>query len=335
MQDVQHQHADAPPIRTNPHGRDWTVIITVGMVASSTVIASFTALAGLGALAGWTKIFDVFGAELPMSWLVPLSVDAYGVGAARISTNKARYSAEVRQHAFWHALAAVLVSVLGNAVYHLIEAKVIVLGTSAWVLIVAVSVIPPIALGGLVHLLGMIGRTDVPGDVPAEVRPTAAVPAAVPTVLLPSGVAPAPSALNDHDVWAELSRDLHLPADEPGPYPAGYAPAPSVPADEQPHLGAGPEWSAAVPDRSGSVVATGQQQVIPVLVDVPEPREVFLKAVQTFAPGGELAEVPPIQTIKRELSCGQPRAQEVKAYLTKLATREAPAPARTRHQVSA
>ncbi|MGC5009724.1 hypothetical protein ACLQ2R_03060 [Streptosporangium sp. DT93] len=351
MQEVQHGARTAPPIRTTPYRRDWTVIITVGMVASSTVIASFTALAGLGLLAGWTKVFDVAGTDVPMSWLVPLSVDAYGVGAARISTNKDRYSAEVRRHAFWHALAAVAVSIVGNAIYHLLAAKVIVLGTHAWVLIVAVSVIPPIALGGLVHLLGMIGRTDVPGPVPAEVRAPDVVPedapaevrqapavlAPAPTVLLPSGVAPVPAALDVDALWRELCEDLAPPVAEPGPYPPGYAPAPPAPDDAPPYLGAAPEWTAAVPDvpdRSADRVPADPKEPDTLPLDVPEPRDLYLRAVKTFAPGGELAEVPPIQTIKKTLGCGQPRAQGVQAYLTDLVEKPRGA-ARTRSEVEA
>lgn len=138
--------------------RDWTVIGCVLLVALATVTASFTAQSGLGELAGWTTVFHVFGVEVAMSWLLPITVDAYGIAATRIATDKARYSAEVRRHAFGHALAAVVVSVLGNAMFHLIEAEVIVLGGAAWVLVVAVSVVPPIALGGLAHLLGVAAR---------------------------------------------------------------------------------------------------------------------------------------------------------------------------------
>ncbi|MBF8187296.1 hypothetical protein ITP53_16465 [Nonomuraea sp. K274] len=160
--------------------RDWVLIVAVVLVAASTVIASFTAQSGLGELAGWTAAVNVFGVELRLSWLLPLTVDAYGVGATRIATNKRAYSAEVRRQAFGHALAAVAVSVVANAVFHLIEADVIVLGDTAWVLVVAVSIVPPVALGGLAHLLSVAARDEVeavavPASATAEVETVTAV----------------------------------------------------------------------------------------------------------------------------------------------------------------
>jgi hypothetical protein len=142
--------------------RDWVLIVAVVLVAASTVIASFTAQSGLGELAGWHAVVTVAeGVDLRLSWLLPLTVDAYGVAATRIATNKRRYSAEVRQQAFRHALAAVAVSVVANAVFHLLEAHVIELGGYAWVLVVAVSIVPPVALGGLAHVLSVAARDEV------------------------------------------------------------------------------------------------------------------------------------------------------------------------------
>jgi hypothetical protein len=142
--------------------RDWVLIVAVVLVAASTVIASFTAQSGLGELAGWHAVVTVAeSVDLRLSWLLPLTVDAYGVAATRIATNKRRYTAEVRQQAFRHALAAVAVSVVANAVFHLLEAHVIELGGYAWVLVVAVSIVPPVALGGLAHVLSVAARDEV------------------------------------------------------------------------------------------------------------------------------------------------------------------------------
>lgn len=142
--------------------RDWVLIVAVVLVAASTVIASFTAQSGLGEHAGWLAYVTLFHTvDLHLSWLLPLTVDAYGVAATRIATNKLRYSPEVRQQAFRHALAAVAVSVVANAVFHLLEAHVIVLGGYAWVLVVAVSIVPPVALGGLAHVLSVAARDEV------------------------------------------------------------------------------------------------------------------------------------------------------------------------------
>ncbi|MEU4225998.1 DUF2637 domain-containing protein [Nonomuraea sp. NPDC026600] len=148
--------------------RDWWTIGGVGVVAAAAVIASFTAQAGLGRLAGWDASLHLPGGiEISLSWLLPLCVDAYGAVATRITVN-AKYSAETRRHALIHAVGAVVVSVIGNAIYHALEAGVLHLGNSRWVLVVAVSMVPPVALGALAHLMALCARDDAhPAPAPA------------------------------------------------------------------------------------------------------------------------------------------------------------------------
>ncbi|WP_214322110.1 hypothetical protein [Nonomuraea sediminis] len=282
--------------------RDWILIVTVLAVATSTVIASFTAQSGLGELAGWRAFVTVFDtADLHLSWLLPLTVDAYGVGATRIATNKARYSAEVRKQAFGHALAAVAVSVLANAVYHLIEAHVIVLGSSAWVLVVAVSIVPPVALGGLAHLLSVAARDEIEPVavvVPAVPEPVVA-PVAVeaervaetplPTVAEPVTVAAAaeiPPAVPDpiHDVPPQVNG--HDLTGESGPTLAPVEPVFSH--QEQPGT------ESEQDDPLGPVALS---RYLPDLV------------------GGEL---PTVRTIKDEMSVGTDRARRLQTYLGQL-----------------
>jgi hypothetical protein len=261
--------------------RDWTVIGCVLLVALATVTASFTAQSGLGELAGWTTVFHVFGVEVAMSWLLPITVDAYGIAATRIATDKARYSAEVRRHAFGHALAAVVVSVLGNAMFHLIEAEVIVLGGAAWVLVVAVSVVPPIALGGLAHLLGVAARDEVEVTVAdAKVMPAESVTADT----LERVEVTVPDFLVIHKEVEPGTADADSTLVEPADVPAvpALSPAPT-----------------------------------PVLT--PAPDELFPVAAARYA--DELAEgqAPAVSRLKRDLKIGQPRAAKIKAYLDQLA----------------
>ncbi|MGN9786613.1 DUF2637 domain-containing protein [Nonomuraea sp. ZG12] len=195
--------------------RDWWTIGGVGVVAAAAVIASFTAQAGLGRLAGWDAALALPGGiEISLSWLLPLCVDAYGAVATRITVN-AKYSAETRRHALIHAVGAVVVSIIGNAIYHALEADVLVLGTSRWVLVVAVSMVPPVALGALAHLMALCARDDTTEPAPSEPAP---VPPPARTDDAPT-VAPSRPA----PVWQESVR-----ADEPTrvPHSPRTGPAP-------------------------------------------------------------------------------------------------------------
>lgn len=128
--------------------RDWLTTAGLWVVGASTVIASFSALAGLAVAAGW---------DWRMSILLPATVDVYGVTSTRIWLSPAS-SSEVRSHARFHALAALVLSMGGNAVNHAIEAHALVLGRHLWLLVVAVSLVPPAALGSLMHLIAVRSR---------------------------------------------------------------------------------------------------------------------------------------------------------------------------------
>lgn len=171
---------------SRPIRRDGWTIAGVAIVAVAAIVASFTAQAGLGVLAGWDATVRLFGVELSLSWLLPLCVDAYGATATRIAVNSSRYSQETRRHALIHAIGAVVVSVVANAMYHSLEAGVLDLGTARWVLVVAVSMVPPVALGALAHLMALCARDDaearaVPVESVTEYVPEAApLPPAAP-----------------------------------------------------------------------------------------------------------------------------------------------------------
>lgn len=325
-----------------PHTpRDWPMITGIAVVACAAVIASFHAQAGLGALAGWHASADILGVRVSLAWLLPLCVDAYGATATRIAVDSARYSEHTRKHALVHAIAAVVVGVLGNAVYHLLAARVVELGSATWVLVVGVSIVPPVALGALAHLIALCARDDAAARVRVVPEGAAAVPEA-------SDSAPALPAAGDVDGWRAFLEELGLPVDQPGPYPGravavpgevrpgtgvpAYVPGP-VPdgapkvsgeaslGDGQVHLVPrdGPDQVAdtgsfdAVPDRS----ATAEVQQVPA---VPEPVELNLKAIKTFSPVLGQGKVPRVQDIKEGLRCGQSKAQQVRAYLAECVT---------------
>lgn len=336
------------PTDLAPMKRDWTLIVAVVLVAASTVIASFTAQAGLGELAGWTAFVSISRVDLDLhlSWLLPLTVDAYGVGATRIATNKQRYSAEVRRHAFGHALAAVAVSVLANSVYHLIEARVIVLGTTAWVLVVAVSIVPPVALGGLAHLLSVAARDEVEVVevvVPAVPEPVLAALATVgvrPTVE-PERIGEPPAVdLNSHRTAVETVAVPAVPEPVPPVLPTvadlrqshreespSEAESEITSADRHSLAPAVPDLFAGVPPQlsdQAAINSLGEGDTVnePPFSDQVQPD----RAAELDAPYYPLAlthflsdvvqgEPPTVRAIKDQMSVGTDRARRLQSYL--------------------
>ncbi|MGW4640784.1 hypothetical protein ACWEN6_19780 [Sphaerisporangium sp. NPDC004334] len=139
------------------------------------LISSASALTGLAKLAAW-------GDEL--SLLLPLMVDAYGITSTRIWLSKATRSPRVRRHAAGNAVAAIVMSVVGNVVYHAIQAKA--LQVPSWVLVVAVSVVPPVTIGLLSHLVALRSgdhAEPAPRGGPSGTPPTTPEPVPTPTAV--------------------------------------------------------------------------------------------------------------------------------------------------------
>lgn len=267
----------------------------LAVVITAAVVLSFSALAGLGRMVGFGEL-ALAGWNFPLSLLVPLCIDAYGATAGRIATNRA-YSETTRRHAMIHSVIAIGAGIAGNAAYHLIEGQVLDLGGARWVLVVVVSIVPPVALGALVHLMSECARDrqaaeqvhaplPVPAAVPAEVREVHDVPGQVRTqVHVPGG---GPAGGQYHAVG--------LPESEPGPCPG---------LPDQP-----PPVSEPDPEPSSEQVRLSE---LP-----PDLAPLALRAVETWAPDGRLAKVPPLRDIKAGLSIGQPKATRVRAYLSEL-----------------
>jgi hypothetical protein len=306
----------ATPTR-RAHRADPIEVVGLAVVTTAAVVLSFSALAGLGLLVGFGTAV-VFGWDFPLSLLVPLCIDAYGATAARIAVNRA-YSDETRRQAMIHGVVAIVVGILGNAAYHLLEARVVHLGDSMWVLVIAVSIVPPVALGALVHLMSLCAAdrraaeeagevpvpAAVPTPVPVEVRELDDVPAQVRTEVHVPTDAPEPGdrPLQPGSAAAEqLLGDLGLPVDEPAPYPSRH--------------GQTPGQVRAPDDAPAEPVRWSDRNLPPV--DAPAPNPLVLKAIETFAPDGRLEKVPPLRDIKSALRVGQPKATQVKEYLAEL-----------------
>lgn len=340
MSDPMSAAAVAPTRHT--HRPDRIEIGGLAVVTTAAVVLSFSALAGLGLLVGFGSV-SIFGlADFPLSLLVPLCIDAYGATAARIAVNRT-YSEATRGQAMIHGIVAIGVGILGNAAYHLIEGKVVVLGDAKWVLVIAVSIVPPVALGALVHLMSLCaadrraaqerGPDPVLQPVPETVDVQVHVPRLVPEA--PRQIEPSPEgeqAMRAIEAFAKDAAGVSARVLHPQ-VPAAAAAPTTAPAEVRapeavPAQASAPETPDAAArrlldqlalhlDEPGPNPAPGTAQVR-VPVPVPPPTELHLKAVQTFAPDGRLERVPPLRVIKEELNVGQPKASQVQKYLTEL-----------------
>ncbi|MCI3276253.1 DUF2637 domain-containing protein [Streptomyces cylindrosporus] len=143
----------ADPAAPEVPRRDWLLYAGMGAVGLAAAASSYAALQDLAVRTGWWPW---------LSWLLPLTTDAYAMTAVRVWLGHSTRNAKARAWAKANAIGAIVLSVAGNAVDHAIASHVIAM---SWPLIVAVSAIPPVVLGLLVHMAHL--RTQPPADTPA------------------------------------------------------------------------------------------------------------------------------------------------------------------------
>ncbi|GHF42503.1 hypothetical protein GCM10010218_24570 [Streptomyces mashuensis] len=163
--------------------RDWLLYVGMGAVGLAAAASSYAALQDLAVRTGWWSW---------LSWLLPLTVDAYAMTAVRLWLGRATRNRQARAWAKANAIGGIALSVAGNAVDHAASAGVI---TVSWPLIVAVSAIPPVTLGLLVHMghLSTLPPTDSPVDDSPRgpVADTATAPQQQPVELAEAAALPA------------------------------------------------------------------------------------------------------------------------------------------------
>lgn len=125
---------------SRPRPRDWWVIAGMTVTACAAAVSSFSGLRSLAASTGWPET---------LAPLLPFTIDAYAMTATRVWLSKATGSAAARGFARWNAIGAIGLSLVGNAAWHLIAAKVL---TVTWPIVVLVGAVPPAVLGLLSHL---------------------------------------------------------------------------------------------------------------------------------------------------------------------------------------
>ena len=163
-------------------GRDKTTYAGMSAVAVAAAVLSFSALSGLAVLAGVAGAVPLPGtvAGFRLAWLLPIAVDAYAVTATRVWL-RADADDRIRTYARRNALGAIGLSVAGNAAYHALSAAgVSTLATvrAGWLVVVAVSAVPPVILGLVGHLHALV-TTHTGQPAPVAVPPVVA-PASTP-----------------------------------------------------------------------------------------------------------------------------------------------------------
>ena len=141
------------------------------MSATSAAVSSFAGLRELAVVAGWPVV---------LAPLLPLTVDAYAMTATRVWLAESTRSQRARRFARANAVGAILLSLTGNAVYHLIAVHLV---AASWVVVVAVGAVPALVLGLVSHLAVLRTQVDEsePQDrvrVPVTASPAVAGPAA-------------------------------------------------------------------------------------------------------------------------------------------------------------
>ncbi len=143
--------------------RDWTTDLGLLVVGVAAAILTFTTLRDLAEQCGITGTF----LGLRLSYLVPVTVDAAGVVAARVWLKRTGGPDAVRfgRTLAWACIGA---SILGNAGQHGMAAYGI---APPWWVVVLVSAVPPATLGAVVHL-GHLTRRTVEADPVRTTLPT-------------------------------------------------------------------------------------------------------------------------------------------------------------------
>jgi hypothetical protein len=121
----------------------WATLVGLVVVALAAAALSFASLRSLSI---------VCGTPVQLAWLTPVSIDVCAVVAtwqwlAAESTDRSRRTARVL------ALAALVLSIAGNAADHGLAAYRIV---PPWWAVVAVAAVPPAVLGAVAHLAALV-----------------------------------------------------------------------------------------------------------------------------------------------------------------------------------
>jgi hypothetical protein len=270
--------------------RRWPLLL----LALPAGVATWSGWVGLGELTGFGPVKPLPGISdftINTAITLPIGVEtyaAYALGAWL--SHSSRISDGTRGFAKWSAFGALLLGMLGQVAYHLLVT--FDLKVTPWEIVTAVSCLPVLVLGmgaGLGHLLARDSHA-------VTVEPAAAV-----EVL--SGYVPEPPAAPR----VPVSQEVYDWAAERDAFPPDAAPTPPVVVDipavvpvAAPELEAEPETVEYVPGETSSAL--------------------LHQAANRFFYEIAGGKVPGVRQLKAELAIGQDKAQQVRAYLSRLAT---------------
>lgn len=170
--------------------RDGWVVLGLFVSAVAAAVSSFDGLRSLAIATGWSEW------QAP---LLPLTIDAFALSAIRIWLLGSVVSARARRLARSGAIGAVLLSLSGNGVWHLVSAGLVPVH---WVVVLVVGAVPPVVLAVIVHLASVRSlagvevrgasavRQDVPGTTGMVPASSSTVPASEGTETQPAEAVP-------------------------------------------------------------------------------------------------------------------------------------------------
>ena len=126
-------NASSPP-------RDLWVMAGILIAAASAAVASFTGLRGLALITGWPP---------RLAWLLPITLDAYAMTAARVWLAPTTRARRARRFARANAIGAITASIAGNATCHSVTVGLMHISPP---IIVLVGAVPAAVLGFTAHL---------------------------------------------------------------------------------------------------------------------------------------------------------------------------------------
>ncbi|MGH3468911.1 MAG: DUF2637 domain-containing protein [Thermocrispum sp.] len=138
----------------------------IAVVAVSAAVMSFATL--------W-RLAERADVPRELAWLLPVAIDATIVVATSVWLTGQPGHHRVTRYARGLALSALVLSVAGNAAEHGMSAYEIV---APWWVLVAVSAVPPAALGATVHLASLLTAIPAAASATPEKRSHTAPPSA-------------------------------------------------------------------------------------------------------------------------------------------------------------
>ena len=137
----------ADAIATPKLPRDVWVTAGMAVAALAAAASSFTGLRGLAVLTGWPSA---------LAPLLPIAIDSYAMTSMRVWLTGGVSSMQASRFAQANAFGAILLSLAGNAAYHLVEAHL--LRVSA-LIVLGVGAVPPVILGAVSHMAALRTRS--------------------------------------------------------------------------------------------------------------------------------------------------------------------------------